>query len=242
MTNVRKRAIRKLAKVAVPCLSLLLLTSLAKGQNANSYYVLLLASGPLCEGSEAPGCPAIAKGSRSDTYEMRGAGTFDAQSKLVKAAGTFAHKSLNGDVLRTGVWIAEELLSFESYGAAPTALQNQKGIGFVPKGAKGPSVGFGPIPTGGLAVLRIRLFPLQGAPETAMLQINCALGNVPGQRSVEGIRVTLERNKMEYSEEIGGRVMFLAVRPAVSAPANPTQEQEEVAPEAAESRDNGRQD
>lgn len=73
----------------------------------------------------------------------------------------------------------------------------------------------GSMPTGGLAVFRIRLLPMSGPSTTAVLQVNCALGNVPRERSVEGIRLKLERNDAEYLEELGGRVMFLAMRPEV---------------------------
>jgi len=66
------------------------------------------------------------------------------------------------------------------------------------------------MPTGGLAVFRILLFPVSGPPTTAVLQVNCALGEVPHERSVEGIRLKLETNNTEYSEELGGRVMFLS--------------------------------
>jgi len=53
-----------------------------------------------------------------------------------------------------------------------------------------------------------------------VLQVNCALGNVPRERSVEGIWLKLERNDTEYLGELGGRVMFLAMRTQVSTPAN----------------------
>jgi hypothetical protein len=64
--------------------------------------------------------------------------------------------------------------------------------------------------------LRIRLLPISGVSKTAVLQVNCALGDVPRERPVEGIRLALERNHGEFSEEIGGRVMFFAMRPEVS--------------------------
>jgi hypothetical protein len=48
---------------------------------------------------------------------------------------------------------------------------------------------------------------------TAMLQVNCALGDVPRERSVEGIRLTFEKGGNELSEEMSGRVIFLAMRP-----------------------------
>jgi hypothetical protein len=41
---------------------------------------------------------------------------------------------------------------------------------------------------------------------------------------VEGIRLTLERNNTEFSEEVGWRVMFLSIRPEVSEPVKTPQE------------------
>jgi hypothetical protein len=103
------------------------------------------------------------------------------------------------------------LLSFDSYGIAPGALR-QKGAALGPQtfGAKRLPMSSGPLPTGGLAVFRISLVSVSGASKTAVLQINCALGNAPRDRSVEGIRLAFEKNPPEFSEEAGGRVMFLS--------------------------------
>jgi hypothetical protein len=60
--------------------------------------------------------------------------------------------------------------------------------------------------------------------------MNCALGDVPRERSVAGIRLTLEKYGTEFSEEAAGGVMFLSVRPEVNAPAKP----QEAAPGLAE--------
>jgi hypothetical protein len=73
---------------------------------------------------------------------------------------------------------------------------------------------------------------MSGASTTAVLQVNCALGNVPRERSVEGIWLKLERNDTEYLEELGGRVMFLAIRPEVSTSVKAPQEAK--APETSE--------
>jgi len=70
----------------------------------------------------------------------------------------------------------------------------------------------------------------------AMLQLNCALGDVPRERSVEGIRLAFERNGSEFSEEVGGRVMFLSIRRESSLPVKTSSE--EPVPESAESPDN----
>jgi hypothetical protein len=53
---------------------------------------------------------------------------------------------------------------------------------------------------------------------------------------VEGIRLTLERNGSEFSEEVSGRVMFLSMRPEVSAPAKTLQQ--EPVPASAETPNN----
>jgi hypothetical protein len=168
----------------------------------------------------------VVKSADGDSYEMSGAGVLNTQSKLVQGAGTFTHKGANGTVLQVGVWVVGDLVSFDSYGIAPGALR-QWGVALGPQpfGPKGLPMSPGPMPTGGLAVFHIRLLPMMGATKTAVLQVNCALGDVPGERSVEGVRLALEKNATEYSEEAGGRVMFLAMRPEVSPPAKSLQQE-----------------
>jgi hypothetical protein len=77
----------------------------------------------------------------------------------------------------------------------------------------------GSMPAGGLAVLRIRLLPLWGLAKNATLEVNCAIGKVPPERSVEGIRLTLEKGSGEFDEEVSGRSLFLLTRPGASAAA-----------------------
>jgi hypothetical protein len=233
MSTPRALSIRTMIRFGLQCLAIFLFPLLAMAQSNNSNYIFLLASGFLCDPGDSSTCPATAKSNQGDSYEVSGAGTFDGQSKSVKAAGTFAHKSPNGNVLETGVWLASQLVSFDSYGTAPNALP-RRGIGFGPP-AMGPKrmlMTPGPMPTGGLAVFRIRLLPMQGLSTTAVLEANCTLGDVPRERSVEGIHLRLERNNSEYSEEVSGRVMFLATRPEVSAPAKVPEQ--EATPETSE--------
>ena len=98
----------------------------AGAQNSSANYTFLVASGFLCNPGDSGICPAVVKSANGDSYQMSGAGTFNAQSKSVKAAGTFTHKSSDGNVLETGVWIASELVSFVSYGIAPGALMRRE--------------------------------------------------------------------------------------------------------------------
>jgi hypothetical protein len=53
---------------------------------------------------------------------------------------------------------------------------------------------------------------------TAVLQVNCALAEAPRDRSADGIRIKLEGNPTEFSEELGGSVMFLARPPQSPTP------------------------
>lgn len=207
------------AWVAVSSLILFLGAGSARPQISSTNYALVVASGFLCDSGDSGSCPAVAKSVNGDSYEISGAGTFDPQNKSIKAAGTFNHKTTNKSVLETGVWTASDLISFDSYGIAPAAF-TQKGPSFGRQqtGSQRLPMRPGSLPTGGLAIFRISLTPRSGTTKAAVLQVNCTLGNVPRERSVEGIRITLEKNNFEYSEEANGRVIFLALRPEVSTP------------------------
>ena len=71
-------------------------------------YTFLVGSGFLCD-ADSSACPAVVKSVTGDSYEMSGAGVLDAEHKSATAAGTFTHKSPDGNALETGVWIASEL-------------------------------------------------------------------------------------------------------------------------------------
>jgi hypothetical protein len=191
-------------------------------QNISPEYTFLVASGFLCDSGS---CPAAARSARRDTYEFTGAGTFNTQTKSVNAAGTFAHKTPDGALLESGVWTSNQLISFDSYGPAPNALR-QRGIvagvpGFRPNLLP---MSLNPVPIGGLAVFRIRLLPASGMPMRAVLQVNCALADAPRDRSADGIRLKLEMSPAEFSEELGGSVMFLVMPPQLSRPGKESQQ------------------
>jgi len=164
-----------------------------RAQNSASNYTFLVGSGFLCDPGDSAICPAVVKSENGDSYEMSGAGTLNTQSKSVQAAETFTHKAANGNVLETEVWIVSDLVSFDSYGIAPGALMSrERSFGPVLLGPKRLPMSLRSMPTGGLAVFRIRFLPMWGAAKTAVLQVNCTLGNMPRERSVEGIRLAFE--------------------------------------------------
>jgi hypothetical protein len=195
----------------------------AMAQSNSADYIFLIASGFLCDAGDSSSCPAVVKSVDGSSYEMNGAGTFNTKSKSVTAVGSFTRKSPNGNLLETGVWMANELVSFESYGIAPGARM-QAGSVFGPPqfGPRRMPMLSGSMPAGGLAVLRIRLLPMWAPSRTAVLQVNCALGKVPEEHETEGITLTFEEGG-EFDQEPSGRTMFVLMRlGASSAPKSPT--------------------
>jgi hypothetical protein len=195
---------------------LFLFAASARAQRSSGTYAFVVASGFLCEGGGSGSCPAVAESPAGDSYEISGARTFDSQKRSAKAAGTFTHKSINGNVIETGVWVASDLISFRSYGVAPAALM-QKGptFGRTQIGLKRLPFGSRVLPTGGLAVLRISFLPIAGPTKTAILQLNCAWGDVPRERSIEGVRLSFDGAAAEFTEQAEARVIFLSMRAQV---------------------------
>jgi hypothetical protein len=226
---------RVIAWVALPSLTLFLAVVPAIAQTSNSDYILLVGSGFLCDSGDSSACPAVVKSADGASYEMSGAGTLAPQSKSVTAAGTYTHKSSSGDVLETGVWVASELVSFDSYGIAPGALMREgRALGPPQFGGKRLPMFSGSMPAGGLAVLRIRLLPVLGIAKNATLQVNCALGKVPDEHPTEGIRLAFEGRGVEFDEEISGRALFLLTRPGASAAAKAPAPEVDTKPAPAE--------
>ena len=92
----------------------------------------------------------------------------------------------------------------------------------------------GSIPTGGRAVLRIRLLPVMGLAKSATLEVNCAIGKVPPEHQVEGIRLAFEGGSVEFDEEASGRALFLLTRPGATAVAKAPAPEAERNPAPAE--------
>jgi hypothetical protein len=219
MLSQKQLANLLIAWVAVPSLAIWLGAGPAMAQNSKGNYIFLIASGFLCDSSDSSACPAVVRSAQGDSYEMSGAGTLSTQSKSVTATGTFTRKSSNGNAVETGIWLASELVSFDSYGIAPGALMRAgSAFGPPPLGPMRSRMFSGAMPAGGLAVLRIRLLPMWGVSKTATLEVNCALGKVPEERQTEGIRLAFEGGGgVEFDEEISGRTLFLLTRPGASA-------------------------
>jgi hypothetical protein len=165
MSNRKLVVVRSASWVGVSILVVLLCIGPANAQGSPANYTFLLASGFLCDPGGSGVCPATAKSQNGDGYQLSGAGTFSTQGKSVIAAGTFNHESSNGAVLESGVWLATELVGFDSYGIEPAAGRAfGQGSMFDPSRFRPRRLPIlsGFLPTGGLAVLRIRLLPVSG--------------------------------------------------------------------------------
>jgi hypothetical protein len=188
---------------------------------ATANYNFLIASGFLCDPNDSTACPAVAKADSGETVEITGAGTLGLANKSVTAAGAFTEKSPDGYFVTTGVWIATQLVSFESYGLDPGALLRDypqfRRLGlFVMAGPKmpGPMAGLmaGPIAAGGAATIRIRLIPDAGSPTDAILRVNCAKGKVAENEQTDGVRLDITGGPAS-DEQVSGRTVFLLQRP-----------------------------
>lgn len=209
----------------------------ATAQNSNSDYVFLIAAGFLCDSGDSSSCLAVVKSADGSSYEMSGVGTFNTKSKVVTATGTFTRKSPNGNSLETGIWMANDFVSFDSYGIAP-ATRMQAGSVFGPPqfGPRRMPMLSSSMPAGGLAVMRIRLLPMWGPPRNAVLQVNCALGKVPDEHPTDGIRLALEKGGGEFDEEVSGRTMFVSMRLTASPAPTPTASGDETSPAAVQAQ------
>src|ERR1039458_8059412 len=104
-----------IACVAAAGLLICLAASAMMAQNGGGDYLFLIAAGFLCDSGDSSACPAVVRSADYATYELSGAGTFNSQSKAVTATGTFNRRSPDGSSLETGIWIANDLVSFNSY-------------------------------------------------------------------------------------------------------------------------------
>ena len=212
------------AFAAIPVLTLLLGSIPARAQSGAASYVFLIGSGFLCDAGDSGACPAVVKSEGGDTFEISGAGVFNPRQKSLMATGTFTHRSLDGNALETGIWVADEIVSFDPYGASPSALMRGGGaLGPAFFGSARSRMFATSMPAGGLAVLHIHLLPMRRAAKNATLQVNCALGRVPADQTTDGIRLALDGGSEEFNEAISGRTLFLLRRePASPAPRKST--------------------
>ncbi len=133
----------------------------ASSASGAATFQYLAGTGFLC-GLEADACPDIARADNGDTIEISGTGTLGIHPKSVSGGGTFTHKDSSGNVLESGTWTSQKLISFVPYAVLPNNL------------------------AGGEALIRVHL----SDGFDAILQIDCAIGAPPGHG--EGVRLNIQ--------------------------------------------------
>jgi len=200
----------------IAILNLVIGASPILADNDSANYNFLVGSGYLCDPNDSITCPAVARAANGDTIELSGAGTLSLASKSIAAGGAYTQKSSTGEIMATGVWTATDLLSFKSYGIAPGALmresQKLKAARLFPSGL---GMLAGPMPAGGLALMRLRLLPDVGQPQEAILQVNCAKGKVPENQQGDGIRLAI-REDQKFDQKVSGRSVFILRKPGLN--------------------------
>jgi hypothetical protein len=213
--RLRKRIMGKRGSVLTLLIMLVLATAIRASatspDKSSANYSFLVGTGYVCDPNDSSACPAVAQTANGDSIEISGAGTLNPSSKAVVATGAFTRKSRSGEIVETGIWKGTELLKFDSYGLALGALfrdkRRIKSLSMFPMGLL-----TGPLPTGGLALLRIQLLPDAGKPKDAFLQVNCALGKVPADQKEDGVRLAFDGGGLKFDQRVSGRTMFTLTR------------------------------
>ena len=133
--------------------------------------------------------PVVTLAHNGATMTFTGTGTLSAHPKTISGGGTFSYADAAGNVIASGTWTAQDLLSFKVYGTSP----------ILP-----------PTFTAGKAHVRVHLSPQAGGPGfDAILTITCVLpgAKVP-QGGEEGIRLAVQRIG-NFNEEVSGRTLFV---------------------------------
>jgi hypothetical protein len=117
-------------------------------------------------------------------------------------SGTFTHESSLGVVLESGVWVVEQLISFDGYGLGPSLiLKDQKVFGQARldrRRTPGPTQ---VVAAGGRAVIRMRMLPIIGPSRTATLEINCPVGQPPAEHQVDDIKLAIDGGGLQFEEQ-----------------------------------------
>ena len=72
------------------------------------------------------------------------------------------------------------------------------------------------MPAGGLALLRVRLWPDSGKPKEAFPQVNCAKGKVPENQQGDGIRLAIQEGGPKFDQKVSGRTLFMLRKPGLN--------------------------
>jgi hypothetical protein len=146
---------------------------------------------------DAVGSPlgAIARADNGDTITVEGAGALDVAAKTASGSGTLVHKDAAGNVLATGTFTANRLVSFTFYGCGIPGLPGSQNL------------------CGGLAKLDVTAHPAGTSLYLpATLWVDCLIGDFPPS-GFEGVRLNVKDvinfNKSLSEEQGSGFTVFV---------------------------------
>jgi hypothetical protein len=162
--------------------------SITVADSGSARYQYLLGSGVVCVIVGPTGCPDVSSAADGDTLVISGQGMLSIHPKTVTGMGTFVRKDPTGAIVASGIWTAEQLLSFRSYGNEPDLPSNFEG---------------------GLALILVHLSPDKGGPDSdAVLEVNCAIGKPPAGLSVEFVRLAV-RGGPNFNKPVSGNTLYI---------------------------------
>lgn len=135
-----------------------------------------------------PVCPATSSASNGDVMVLTGVGSLSTKPKSVTGGGTFSHLDADGNVLASGTWTANQLVSFTSYGTAV-----EEGVTL----------------EGGHAIIQITLSTPGHPSVSGQLQIFCLDGgNPPPSVTGDGFNLSLSGGP-NFNRSLTGVAEFL---------------------------------
>jgi hypothetical protein len=150
----------------------------ASPDSGSATFQYLAGGGAIC-GLFQGACPDIASADNGDTVEISGTGMLTVHPNSVGGAGIFKHKDPNGNVLESGTWAAQELISFVPY----VVLQPDN-------------------IAGGQALIRVQL----SNGSAAILTVTCTIGAPPGH--TEGSTLNIQ-DVINFNKHAGGMTLYI---------------------------------
>jgi hypothetical protein len=150
----------------------------ASSDSGAATFQYLAGSSFLC-GFFSGACPDVARADNGDTIEISGLGILTIHPKSVGGGGTFIHKDSSGNVLSSGTWTAQELISFVPYLVLP------------PDNI-----------AGGQALIRVHL----STGFDAILDIDCEIGAPAGQ--TEGVTLNIQ-DVINFNKKVSGITLYI---------------------------------
>src|SRR5438552_6821901 len=131
----------------------------------------------------------VTEASNGDRIRLIGTGPLGIHPKSASGGGTFQHTNAAGTVIGSGGWTVVELLSFQSYGAAPAPVP--------------------PTFNGGKAQFRVQLSPAGTLVFEGIMDVECMLPGLDVPRgTVEGVRLVVP-GVANFNDAISGRTLFI---------------------------------